>query len=69
MDSPSPVTLVQHCSSEFSDSGEPSVFKQSVYVYSSQNQSFVANASPDQNFVLRILTLEWDKPVVASLAQ
>ena len=32
MDSPSPVTLVQYCSSDFSDSGEPGVFRQSVYV-------------------------------------
>ena len=31
MDSPSSV-LVWHCGSEFSDSGEPGVLKQSVYV-------------------------------------
>lgn len=32
MDSLAQVTLVWHCHSEFSDSGEPSVLKQSVYV-------------------------------------
>jgi len=32
MNSLSPVTLVSHCRSEFSDRGEPSVLKQSVHV-------------------------------------
>ena len=32
MDCPSPVTLIQHCRFEFTDSGKPGVLEQSVYV-------------------------------------